>query len=155
MYRRSSSVCPRFTTLSRVPITGKQVHATVKMRYAQRELMKRDNGLNVQLSSQVETCNECRRTQKLSNNVAPDSVHRCLTASVTSYREGNTSDTLMSVKETRFLHSWLFQDVLKVQNQPLNCVNKEAVSETSLLQNAAKILRPSPLPQSSTYDDHT
>lgn len=159
--RRSSSVCSRFTTLSRV-IAGKQVHATVKTRYAQRELMKRDNGLNVQLSSQVETWNECRRTQKLSNDVAPDSVHRCLTASAASYREGNTSDTLMSVKETGFLHSWLFQDVLKVQNQPLNCVNKEAVSETSLLQNAANILRPSPLPalqkatfKSSTYDDHT
>ena len=174
----SSSVHPRFTTLSLVN-TGKQ--ASLKMGYAQQDviskLMKRDNVSDDQLSSRVETWNGCLSTQKLSHDVALDSVdgsennrevlqaiaQRSLTASVNLYRECNPSDSLMDPKKIGFPHSSLFQDALKVQNLPLNCAIKEAVAKT-LLQNRdeAKTPRPNPLPalkeatfKSSKYVDHT
>ena len=149
---RPSLVHPRFTTLSQVN-TGKQVRASLKMKYAQEyaitRLMKEDKVSDDQFSSQVETWNECSSTGKLSCDVVSDSVdgsgknleasqatvHHCLTARVASYHEGNTSGKLMASKEIRFLHPSLLQDL------PLNCVNKEAVAKISL-QSAPKTLRP-------------
>ena len=145
---RLSLVRTRLTTTSQVN-TGKQVRASLKMKYSQEHAMNGENVSDDQLSSQVETWNQCSSTEKLRCGVVSDSVdgsednreaslatvHHCSTARVASYHEGNTSGKLMATKEIRFLHPSLLHDL------PINYVNKQEVANISQ-QSAAKILRP-------------